>query len=78
MSNTLETYRTQSLYEAAFLVARGFRLAGKERSGSKVTLLFEPHPDLEATVLNFYNGGLVEGKALVDAYRTLKDFIFER
>ncbi len=80
MSNTLEGHKTQSLYEGAFLLAKGFRLAGKEapESGRKVLLVFEPHPDLDEAVMSFYNGGRIEGKLLFDAYRTLKDLVFQR
>ena len=80
MPDTLERqHRTQSLYEGAYLLARGFKLAGKERTGQKVTVIFESHPDLAEAVMSFYNNGSrVEPKALFDAYRTLKDFIFER
>ena len=79
MPDTLERqHRTQSLYEGAYLLARGFKLAGKERTGQKVAVIFESHPDLAEAVMSFYNGGRVEGKVLFDAYRTLKDFVFER
>jgi hypothetical protein len=81
MQNTVESHKTQSLYEAAFLMAKGFKLARKEtsESGRKVILVFEPHPDLAEAVMSFYNNGSrVEPKALFDAYRTLKDYIFQR
>ena len=79
MPNTLDGFRTQNLYQASYLVACGFRIVGKERSGQKVTVIFEPHPDIAAAAVSFHNGGVqVEPKALFAAYRDLKDFVFER
>ncbi len=70
-------YSSQNLYEGAYLLCRGFKLAGKKQNGQKVLVLFEgDHVQQEA--LKFYNGGKVEAKALTDAYRTLKDYVFER
>ena len=71
-------YRTQSLYEASFLMARGFPLAGKEKTGSKITLLFKDGKEIREEALEFYNGTEVEAKAVFDAYRSLKDYVFEK
>ena len=71
-------YKTQSLYEGAFLMAKGFSLAGKEKPGSKITILFEYTPEISEKAMEFYNGGKVEAKKYTDCYRTLKDYIFER
>lgn len=70
-------YETRNLYEAAYCLCRGFKLAGKERRGSKVVVFFTGK-DIQKEALGFYNGAVVEAKALTDAYRTLKDYIFER
>ncbi len=70
-------YSTQNLYEAAFCLCKGFKLSGKKRDGSKVAIFFEGK-NIETEALQFYNGAKVEAKALTDAYRTLKDYIFER
>lgn len=70
-------YETQSLYEAAYLMSRGFSLAGKRKDSSKVTILFDGENVHEAA-LKFYNGGKVEAKKFTDCYRSLKDYIFER
>lgn len=70
-------YSTQNLYEGAYLLSRGFKLVGKQQNDRKVLVLFEGE-DVWAEALKFYNGGKVEAKALTDAYRTLKDYIFER
>jgi hypothetical protein len=70
-------YETQNLYEASFLLAKGFQLAGKERRGNKTAVFFDGTSAKEEA-LKYYNGGKVEAKAYSDAYRTLKDYVFER
>jgi hypothetical protein len=75
--NNLGLYSSQNLYEGAFLLCRGFKLAGKQMDGQKVTLVFEGK-DVQKEALSFYNGAKVEAKALTDAYRSLKDFVFRR
>ncbi len=70
-------YSTQNLYEGAYLLSRGFKLVGKKQQGSKALLCFEG-ANVQEEALKFYNGAKVEAKALTDAYRTLKDYVFER
>ena len=53
------------------------KLAGKESSGKKVVIFFGGK-DARARALRFYNGGMVEAKAYAEAYRSLKDYVFER
>ena len=72
-----DQYSTQNLYEAAFCLCRGLKLAGKERQGSKVIVVFQGAKAKEEA-LKFYNGAKIEAKAYSDAYRTLKDYVFER
>ena len=74
----MEEYRTQNLYEAAFLFARGCELAGKEDNGGKVNILFKNNKKVKIESLHYYNSGMVEGKKYSDCYRTLKDYIFTR
>lgn len=73
-----EGCKTQNLYEAAFLMARGCELVGKEKSGNKVSVLFKNTKKIRAESLSFYNNGMVEGKKYSDCYRTLKDYVFTR
>lgn len=73
----VEHYSTQNLYEAAFCLCKGLKLAGKQRQGQKVVAMFEGK-NVREEALKFYNGAKVEAKAYSDAYRTLKDYIFER
>ena len=70
-------HTTQNLYEASYLLAKGFKLTGKDAQESKTTLFFEGE-GVEQEALRYYNGGSVKAKAYSDAYRTLKDYIFER
>jgi len=74
----IEYYKTQSLYEGSYLMARGFSLAGKEKAGNKITILFEHKPEICHEAMRFYNGAKIEAKKYSDAYRTLKDYVFER
>lgn len=70
-------YSTQNLYEAAFCLCKGFKLVGKERQGNKMVLLFDGK-NVKQEAVKFYNGEKVVAKAYSDAYRTLKDYVFER
>ena len=70
-------HETQNLYESAYLLCKGFKLAGKRQQGNKSLILFEG-TNVQEEALKFYNGAKVEAKALTDAYRTLKDYVFER
>jgi len=73
-----DTFQTQSLWESAYLIAKGFNLAGKDTSGQKVTVLFKRELNIEEEVVKFYNGARVEAKKFSDAYRTIKDYVFTR
>ena len=75
----MRTYSTQSLYEASFLLAKGFKLVSRDSAGRKTTLHFDNSPELQKAVVDFYNGGAsVRAKAFVDTYRSLKDMIFQK
>ncbi len=71
-------YRTQNLYEASFLMARGIKLKGKETVSDKVTVIFEGVDDIGREAVKFYNGERIEAKKYSDCYRSLKDYIFKR
>lgn len=72
-----ETVRLQNIYQAAYCMCRGLKVAGLDRSASKVTIIFAGK-DAQTKALEFYNGARVEAKAYSDSYRSLKDLIFER
>lgn len=72
-------YKTQNLYEASYLLAKGFNLAGKEQAGNKISLLFKDTKEIREEALKFYNGkGEIEPKTFSDEYRSLKDFVFQK
>ena len=71
-------YKSQSLYECAYLLAKGYPLIGKEKTGDKYTLFFKASSKLVEESLRFYNGGEAAAKTLFDSYRSLKDYIFKR
>jgi len=73
----IKHHASQNLYECAYLLAKGFKLNGKEETGQKVTIFLEGD-GIADEVLRYYNGGLVSAKKFTDAYRTLKDYVFER
>lgn len=72
------TLRTQSLYEASFLLTKGYCLKGKEKIGDKYFITLGGNEGIKEEALRFYNGAKVEAKLLFDNYRSLKDYIFER
>jgi len=73
----MSKYETQSLYEASYLLAKGFKLSGENQNGSKKTIIIEGD-GVEEEALCFYNGALISAKKLTDSYRTLKDFVFQK
>ena len=72
-----KVYATENLYEAAYLISHGFRLAGKRREGKKYTVLIEGK-NVEQESLKYYHDAPSGSKTLFDSYRCLKDFIFQR
>jgi hypothetical protein len=70
-------HRTANLYEASFLIARGFQINGVDRDNGRKAIFRLEGVQIEDAVRDYYNGGKVSGKAMTDAYRMLKDRIFE-
>ena len=71
-----ETYRTSNLYEAAYLLCRGYVLTGKERTGKRTAVLFPLQDGIQQAALDYYAGATAEARMLADKYRALKDYIF--
>ena len=71
-------YKTQSLYEASYLLCKGCILAGKQKAGDKYFIIFEDREGAREEALKFYNGAEAAAKLLFDNYRSLKDYIFEK
>lgn len=71
-----QSYATTNIYEASYLIARGFLIQDIQKgNGRKAAVLLEGEA-IEDAVRGYYNGGLVSGKAMTDAYRMLKDRLF--
>lgn len=72
-----DRFVSQNLYQGAFCLCQGLKLSGKINDGKKVTIIFEGKAAQEKAMA-FYNGARVEAKSYSDAYRSLKDYVFER
>jgi hypothetical protein len=70
-------HATPNLYEASFLIARGFKINDIEKDTKRKAIIYLDGEGIEDAVRDYYNGGLVSGKALTDAYRMLKDRVFD-
>ena len=70
-------YCTTNIYEASYLLATGFRLAGKQKNGARIALEFKASKKLTEESLKFYNGGRVDARAFSEAFKNIKNFIFE-
>ena len=68
---------TSNLYEASFLIARGFKINDIDKDAGRKAILYLEGEGIDDAVRDYYNGGLVSGKAMTDAYRMLKDRVFE-
>ena len=76
-TNPSDIFETQSLYQGAFCLCRNLPLIGKKRDGTKVTLIFRGERAHEIA-MEFYAKAKVEAKAYAEAFRSLKDYVFER
>ncbi len=76
-SNNTDRYSTTNLYESSYLLARGFQLSGIEKESDGKSILIFQGKGIREAGLFFYNGGQIPAKAFADAYRTLKDLVFQ-
>ena len=70
-------YFSNNLYESSYLIAKSFKVLGFTRQGRKVAVRFPKTPELEKASLDYFNGGLVSAIKFTDAYRRLKDAVFQ-
>ena len=76
MNKTEKIFRTQDLYLASFLMARGVKLIKVEKSGSIATFVFENQEPMERVVTSFYNNKeLVNANRLISSIRDLKSLV---
>ena len=75
--NKIETiFRTQDLYLASLLMARGDKLMKVEKSGSIATFVFENKEEMERVVTSFYNNKeIVNANKLISSIRDLKSLV---
>jgi hypothetical protein len=70
-------YATSSIYEAAYLLAKGFTCLKIENSGTAYKkIVFENSPEAQKAIAAFYSNGKVPVLTFVNAYRRLKGEIF--
>jgi hypothetical protein len=73
----VDQFVTQNLYLGSFCLCQGLKLVGKSLEGKKISIVFEGNAAKERAMA-FYSGAVVEAKTFSDAYRSLKDFVFEK
>lgn len=72
-------YLTDSIYEAAFLLAKGFPHLRTENSITTYKkIIFEDSPDLQKAIAFFYGNGKVPVLSFVNSYKKIKGEIFSR
>ena len=58
----IDTYRTDHLYLAAFLICSGHRIIGKQSTGHRISFLFIQTPELSSDVAGFMSGAAVPAR----------------
>lgn len=74
--NDGKTYKTVDLYLGAFLKARGIELLDVDRTGRRVTFLFQDGYEVRELVKEFYNDGQVKVNVFKNALKDLKAIIY--
>ena len=73
------TYRTKDLSEAAFLYASQARLIKSDSENGKIWFVFDDKGSCEQLSNSFWRKeAVVNAKEFADAFRTLKDIIFNK
>ena len=70
-------YLSENLYEISYLIAKNFKVLGFIRQGRKTAVRFLRTPELEKASLSYFNGGLISAIRFTDAYRRIKDAVFQ-
>lgn len=76
MSGEAKTYGTTDLYVGAFLKARGIKLIDVDKSGRRITFLFEDTPEVKKLLREFYNDGIVRINEFQHAIKDLKSITY--
>ena len=70
-------YLSENLYESSYLIAKNFKVLGFMKQGRKIAIRFLKTPELEKASIGYFNGGSVSAIKFTDAYRRLKDAVFQ-
>lgn len=76
MSDQEKSYGTVDLYLGAYLRARGVKLLDLDRSGRRVTFIFEDSDKTRKLVKNFYDDGEVKINDYKSALKDLKSMTY--
>lgn len=76
MNDQNKTYGTVDLYLGAFLKAKGIRLVDVDKSGRRVTFLFEDKDETHKLVREFYDNGTVRVNEFQHAIKDLKSITY--
>ncbi len=77
--NMNNSYRTKDLSEAAFLYASGAKLIKLDNENGRVWFIYADKAQCEKLADSFWSKeATVNAKEFADAFRTLKDMIFNR
>ena len=72
-----DRFVSEDLYLCAFLLTKEHNILGFQQNGHKVSLHFSRSPAIEKDVMAYYNQGKATASRLFDAYRRLKDMVFQ-
>ena len=76
MNKTENVFRTQDLYLASFLMARGLKLIKVEKAGLVATFIFENKEQMDGLVTSFFNSNeMVNANRLICSLRDLKSLL---
>jgi hypothetical protein len=79
MKIEMESYRTKDLSEAAFLYASGSKLIKLDNENGRIWFIFDDKNHCEKLTASFWcKEAVVNAKEFADAFRTLKDIIFNK
>lgn len=77
--NIENSYRIKDLSLASFLYASGAKLIKLDNQNHRVWFLFDDKPSCERSADSFWRkDAIVNAKEFADAFRTLKDLIFNK
>jgi len=74
----MEEYNTISLYEASYLLCKGYKPIRTIPSGKKSTIVFENSIELIKEVMSYHNKGEAPAKKLTECYQEIKDLVFNK